>query len=116
MHSEPKCIFKLWQTFTENVNPLTEVIHVPSLQQKILDVSWNLKKLTKPLEAVMFSVDALAIISMKASDCVQVFSENRSALLNRYRFGVAWALVAAELHTTRDLEVLQALVLFLVCT
>lgn len=63
----------------------------------------------------MFSVYALAITSMKALDCVQSFGETRSVLLNRYRSAAVQALAAAELHTTRDLEVLQAFVLFLVC-
>lgn len=115
LHPEPKHIFKLWQTFKENANPLTKVIHTPSLEQRILEVSWNLEAVSKPLEAVMFSVYALAIFSMNASDCVQVFNEARSVLLGRYRSAAAQALIAAGLHITRDLEVLQALVLLLVC-
>jgi Fungal specific transcription factor domain len=115
LHPEPKHIFKLWQAFAENVNPLTKVIHTPTLQQRILEVSWNLETVARPLEAVMFSVYALAITSMRPSDCVQTFGETRSVLLNRYRSGAAQALIAAELHSTRDLEVLQAFVLFLVC-
>jgi hypothetical protein len=78
-------------------------------------MSWNLEAVTRPLEAVMFGVYALAITSMKAADCVQAFGETRPVLLNRYRSGAAQALIAAELHLTRDLEVLQAFVLFLVC-
>jgi hypothetical protein len=115
LHPEPKHIFKLWQAFTDNVNPLTKVIHAPTLQQRILETSWNLETVTRPLEAVMFGVYALAVTSMKPPDCVQAFGETRSVLLNRYRSGAAQALIAAELHSTRDLEVLQALVLFLVC-
>jgi hypothetical protein len=115
LHPEPKHIFKLWQAFAENVNPLTKVIHTPTLQQRILEMSWNLEVVARPLEAVMFGVYALAITSMKAADCVQAFGETRSVLLNRYRSGAAQALIAAELHLTRDLEVLQAFVLFLVC-
>ncbi|OCL05728.1 hypothetical protein AOQ84DRAFT_412861 [Glonium stellatum] len=113
LHPEPKHIFKLWQAFAENVNPLTKVIHAPTLQQRILEISWNLENVTRPLEAVMFGVYALAITSIKPSDCIQAFGETRSVLLNRYRSGAAQALIAAKLHSTRDLEVLQAFVLFL---
>lgn len=63
----------------------------------------------------MFAVYALAVTSMKSSECVEVFGETSSVLLNRYRSGAAQALIAAELHSTKDLEVLQAFVLFLVC-
>lgn len=116
LHPQPKHIFRLWQIFADKVNPLTKVIHTPTLQQRILDMSWNLEALSRPLEAVMFSVYALAITSMKTADCVEAFGETRSVLLHRYRSAAAQALIAAELHTTRDLEVLQALVLFLVRT
>ncbi len=91
------------------------VIHAPTLQQRILEASWNMEVVPRPLEAVMFSVYALAVTSMKPPDCVRVFGETRSVLLNRYRSGAAQALAVAGLHTTRNLEVLQALVLFLVC-
>ena len=62
----------------------------------------------------MFAVYALAITSMEPRDCVHAFGETRSILLNRYRSGAAQALIAARLHSTSDLEVLQAFVLFLV--
>lgn len=63
----------------------------------------------------MFSIYALAITSMKPVDCVHEFGERKLMLLNRYRSGAAQALAAAELHSTKELEVLQAYVLFLVC-
>ncbi|GAD98582.1 hypothetical protein NECHADRAFT_86480 [Paecilomyces variotii No. 5] len=84
MHPEPKHIFRLWQTFAENVYPLIMIIHAPTVQSRISEVCWNLGAVPKPLQAVMFAVT-----------------------------GTAQALVATHLHTTRDLEVLQALVLFI---
>lgn len=115
LHPEPKHIFKLSQAFADNVNPLTKVVHAPTLQQRILEMSWSLETVTRPLEAVMFGVYALAITSMRPPDCVEAFGETKSNLLNRYRSGAVQALIAAELHSTKDLEVLQAFVLFLVC-
>ncbi|KAJ9350150.1 transcriptional regulator family: Fungal Specific TF [Paecilomyces variotii] len=84
MHPEPKHIFKLWQIFAENVHPLIMIIHAPTVQRRISEVCWSLEAIPKPFEAVMFAVT-----------------------------GTAQALAAANLHVTRDLEVLQALVLFI---
>ncbi|KAJ9384842.1 transcriptional regulator family: Fungal Specific TF [Paecilomyces variotii] len=113
MHPEPKHIFKLWQIFAENVHPLIMIIHAPTVQRRISEVCWSLDAVPKPFEAVMFAVYALAVSSMKEADCIQLFGETRSILLNRYNTGTAQALAAANLHVTRDLEVLQALVLFI---
>ncbi|KAH8880911.1 hypothetical protein GQ53DRAFT_703213, partial [Thozetella sp. PMI_491] len=113
LHPEPKHIFKLWQLFADNVNPLTKVVHAPSLQQRITDASWNLEEVDKPLEAIMFAIYALAITAIKAPDCMEYFGETKAALLSKYRSAAAQALGAANLQFTRDFEVLQALVLFI---
>ncbi|KAI5464431.1 fungal-specific transcription factor domain-containing protein [Mariannaea sp. PMI_226] len=112
LHPEPRHIFKLWKTFAENVHPLSMIVHAPTLQHRITEVSWNLEATTKPLEAVMFVIYALAITCLKSADCVEIFGEAKSVLLNRFSTGATRALNAASLPTTRDLEVLQALVLF----
>jgi hypothetical protein len=114
LHPEPRHIFKLWQAFADKINPLSKIIHAPTLQQRICDVCWNLEGVAKPLEAVMFSIYALAVSSLKHADCVQVFGESKAVLLNRYRSAAALALVGLEIHSTRNLEVLQALILYLV--
>ncbi|TFB01877.1 Transcription factor vrtR1 [Trichoderma ghanense] len=111
LHPDSKHVFKLWQAFAENVNPLTKIIHAPTLQQKILEAAWSVESVAKPLEATMFAVYALAVASMKPAICIDMFGETRSALLNRYRMGALRALSGTSLFSTRDLEVLQALTL-----
>ncbi|KAH8660276.1 hypothetical protein BX600DRAFT_55668 [Xylariales sp. PMI_506] len=113
LHPEPKQIFKLWQLFASNVDPVTKIVHVPTLQLRITDIIWNLEAVTKSLEALMFAIYALVITSIKQAECMEIFGESRAALLSRYRSGAAQALAAADMHFTRDLEVLQALVLFI---
>jgi hypothetical protein len=113
-HPEPRHIFRLWQIFVENVNPLTKVLHVPTFQQRIFEVSWNIPSISKPTQAIMFAVYTLAITSLSPLDCMKLFGQDRGALLGQYRKGTIQSLIAAELLSTRDLEVLQAFVLFLV--
>uniref|UniRef100_A0A0B7K7M5 Zn(2)-C6 fungal-type domain-containing protein n=3 Tax=Bionectria ochroleuca TaxID=29856 RepID=A0A0B7K7M5_BIOOC len=113
MHPEPKHIYRFWQIFVERVNPLTKIIHVPTLQQRVLDASWDLASISKPFTAMLFAIYTLAVTSISDEECEASFQEKRLNLLMRYRTASIRALVAAEFLTTRDLEVLQAFVLFL---
>ncbi|KAM0260064.1 hypothetical protein ACHAQJ_002988 [Trichoderma viride] len=113
LHPDPKHVFKLWQTFADNVNPLIKIIHAPTLQEKILETAWTLESTAKPLEATMFAVYALAVASMKPANCIHLFGEGKQVLVNRYRIGALRALSGTDLLSTRDVEVLQALTLVL---
>jgi hypothetical protein len=113
-HPEPRHIFRLWQIFVENVNPLLKIIHVPTFQQRIFEVSWNIPSISKPTQAIMFAVYTLAIGSLSPVDCVKLFDQEKDVLFNQYRKSTIQSLIAAELLSTKDVEVLQAFVLFLV--
>ncbi|PMD31717.1 hypothetical protein L207DRAFT_558487 [Hyaloscypha variabilis F] len=112
-HPEPRHIFRLWQIFVENVNPLTKILHVPTFQQRIFEVSWNIPSISKPTQAIMFAVYTLAIGSLSPSDCLKLFDQDKNTLFEQYRKSTVQSLIAAELSSTRDIEVLQAFVLFL---
>jgi hypothetical protein len=114
LHPDPKHVFKLWQLFADNVNPLVKIIHAPTLQEKILEMAWAAESIAKPLEATMFAVYALAVASMKPANCIHLFGEGKQVLVSRYRMGALRALSGTDLLLTRDLEVLQALTLVLV--
>ncbi|KAK1566185.1 C6 zinc finger domain-containing protein [Colletotrichum navitas] len=113
VHPEPRQIYRFWQVFVESVNPLLKIIHVPTLQQRVLDASWNPSSAPKPLAAMLFVIYALAVASTSGDECLLAFGETKVALSNRYRHATFRALVEADFLTTRDFEVLQALVLFL---
>ncbi|CCF44346.1 fungal specific transcription factor [Colletotrichum higginsianum] len=113
LHPEPRQIYKLWQIFVEAANPLLKIVHVPTLQQRVLDASWNPSGASKPLTALLFAIYTLAATSTSEEDCLAVFGETRAALSARYRDAAFRALAEAEFLTTPDFEVLQAFVLFL---
>ncbi|KAK6368207.1 hypothetical protein LTS17_009948 [Exophiala oligosperma] len=113
LHPEPRHIFRFWQIFVERVNPLTKIVHVPTLQQRILDASWDLNGVSKSLNAMLFAIYALAVTSLSSAECQSSFGESRDLLMMRYRHSALRALVAAEFLTSRDFEVLQAFFLFL---
>ncbi|OTA52370.1 hypothetical protein K449DRAFT_391470 [Hypoxylon sp. EC38] len=113
LHPEPRHIFRFWQIFVEQVHPITKIVHAPTLQQRILDASWNTSTASKSLTAMMFAIYTVAVTPMSAADCQALFGETRDTLLMRYRGATVRALMTAEFLTTRELEVLQAFVLFL---
>jgi len=107
-------IFKLWQIFLDKVNPLTKIVHAPTLQQKILEVIGDLDNVSQGLEALMFAIYTIAVTSISDSDCETMFGEERLTLLTRYRSATQRALIAANFIMTPDLVVLQAFVLYMV--
>ncbi|CAK7210791.1 hypothetical protein SBRCBS47491_000898 [Sporothrix bragantina] len=113
LHPPPRQIFALWQRFLDGVNPLTKLVHVPTLQPRVLDASADVESVPPPLNALLFSVYLLAITAMSQAECETLFGEPKVDLLLRYRVATLRALVAADFMVARDLEVLQALMLFL---
>lgn len=114
VHPSPVIIFRLWQTFLDNVNTLIKLVHAPTLQQQLLEATSNLDQVPKNLEALMFGIYSMAIVSMTDENCVKLFDEERIVVLKRFQAGTRQALQNAEYLRTSDMMVLQALVLLMV--
>lgn len=107
-------IFKLWNTFLDGVNPLTKVVHVPTLQQRLLEAASDLGSISPELEALMFAIYSAALMCMQDDEVSKYFEDSRPTLLARYRECVQQALVNAGVLGTSELMVLQAFLLFIV--
>lgn len=92
---------------------MTKIVHAPTLQQRILDASWDTTSIPSPLAAIMFVIYLLSVTNMPSSDYEASFNESRTTVMLRYRTATVRALMEADFLQTKDLEVLQALVLFL---
>jgi hypothetical protein len=104
----------LWQTFLDNVNPLSKVIHAPTVQQKVLEASGDLENMPKNIEAFMFSMYSCAVNSMTDPECQKILGESKSPMQARYNAAAQRAFINAGLLKSSDMIVLQAFVLFLV--
>ncbi|OJJ51716.1 hypothetical protein ASPZODRAFT_138786 [Penicilliopsis zonata CBS 506.65] len=113
LHPNPVHVFRFWQTFLENVHPLTKIVHAPSIQQHILEAAGDPSKIGRDLEALMFSIYCISLISLQDDEVRQSFGEPRSTLLARYRRGAELALQNAGILRTSNLMVLQAFMLYL---
>lgn len=107
-------MFRLWQTFLNNVHPLTKILHSPSVQQLVLEASSDLENVSREVNALLFAIYSSAITSLSNSVCQSTFGESRSALLARYQLGARRALLKAKYLSSSELMTLQAYTVFLV--
>ena len=114
LHPQPVSIFRLWQVFLDNINPLTKFIHAPTFQQLILEASGNLENIPKGLNALIFGIYLSSVMSLKNKDCEDMFGESKATLFTRYKYASEQALISAGFLKSTDLVVLQAYVLYLV--
>ena len=113
LHPKPLMIFRLWQVFLDNINPLTKLIHAPTTQQRLLDASANLESISKESEALMFAIYFSAFQSMSADECQSIMGEGKGALIRKYHPAVRSALLRANLTSSLNILVVQAFVLYL---
>jgi hypothetical protein len=112
-HPPPVQIFRLWQTFLVNVDPLVKIFHAPTIQQMILDASGDLENISRNTEALMFAIYFLAVSSLQNEECETMFGETRLSLLSKYSHGVQQALINAKFLKSLNLATLQAFTLYL---
>ncbi|KAI1651882.1 fungal-specific transcription factor domain-containing protein [Daldinia loculata] len=107
-------IFQLWQIYLNNVNPLLKLTHTPTLQVRIIEAGASLDKVSRSLEALMFSIYLMAITSIDEEECQATFNESRINLLAKYYYATQQALLNAGFMRNPDLTLLQAYLLYLI--
>ncbi|KAI8633354.1 hypothetical protein F5Y19DRAFT_490533 [Xylariaceae sp. FL1651] len=112
-HPPPEDINELWQIFIENIDPLTKVIHAPSLRPAIEKAATDTGAVPRGFEALMFAIYSAAVMSLRDEECKQRLREPRKVLLSRYTSATKAALSRAKFMGTTSLVVLQALVIHL---
>ncbi|KAH8700692.1 hypothetical protein BGW36DRAFT_374788 [Talaromyces proteolyticus] len=106
-------IYQLWQIFIENIDPLTKVLHVPTVRPAIEKAASNIETVPRSFEALMFAIYSAAVMSMTDEECKQKLCESRKTLLLRYTSTTKAALSRAKFMETTSLVVLQALIIHL---
>ncbi|KAL2430844.1 Aurofusarin cluster transcription factor aurR2 [Exophiala dermatitidis] len=112
-HPSSDHILQLWDVFRANVDPLTKIIHAPSLDKAVRKASSvpNLQSLPRSLDCLLFAIYSTAILSLKDHECRRRFNEPRSTMLSRYRTATKAALSKARFIGSTNLAVLQAFIL-----
>lgn len=113
-HPTPSQIFILWEVFKENVDPVVRILHRPTARTILMTAAASLDRVSKPAEALLFSIYNGAVVSLSPEQCRQLLDEDKDILLKKYRFATEQALARADFMNSSSLMCLQALVLFLI--
>lgn len=68
LHPLPSQIPFIWQIYTENVDPIVKILHVPMMHNVIRQVRADMNTLTPGLEALMFAIYYASITSMEENE------------------------------------------------
>lgn len=114
----PPVIASLCNVYLDQVDRIIKVLHRPSLKNHLLDgnsYSSSRSSITaeNALDAAVFHA---AVASMTDRQCQSLFHCSRATVLPEYQKACEMSLERADLTRTRDVTVLQAFVLYLVCS
>ncbi|TLS28477.1 hypothetical protein PpBr36_01294 [Pyricularia pennisetigena] len=112
-HPEPMQMLGLWQIYLDNINPLLKITHFLSLQSQIIEAGKDLAKISKPFEALLFSIYLIAVTSMQDDEVQITFGAEKGVLVSRYHAATQQALINAGFMRSPDIMVLQAYILYL---
>ncbi|KAK8069925.1 hypothetical protein PG994_006541 [Apiospora phragmitis] len=113
LHPEPIQIFRLWQVYLDNVDPLLKVTHTPTLQGRIVEAASKLSGIDRNLEALMFGIYSMAVLSLDKDECESMFGLTKKDLATKYQFSCQQALANAGFLRTNDRDCLTSLFLYL---
>jgi hypothetical protein len=114
LHPPKAGMIQLWEAFKDNVDPLTKIVHAPSMQKTIEAIQDVPNQVSKSLEALLFSIYYSAVNSLSQEECMSILGQNKEIAANRFRIGTKQALVNAAFLKSTSVVTLQAYVLFLV--
>lgn len=107
-------VFRLWQIYLDRVNPLTKIIHVPTLQPHIADAAANPHNVPRNIEALLFSIFLMAVVSLTPEECELLLGYPKEQAYRKFSTGVRLTLMRMGFLKSHDLTTLQALVIYLV--
>lgn len=110
----PEHTQELWRIYQINVAPLIAIIHRPSVEEMVYQVSDSLNP--DPAHVVLLlSVCYAAIVRMDQDQCIEILGEDSETCIQKYKLAMDQALVRANFIKSQNIHVLQAAVLFLLC-
>ncbi|KAF1847689.1 uncharacterized protein K460DRAFT_384014 [Cucurbitaria berberidis CBS 394.84] len=114
LHPSQAHIFKLWQIYLDNVNPLLKVTHTPTLQPRVIDAASDVTNISPPLEALMFGIYCVTVLSLSQKECYNLFGTSRQDILKGYQIGAKEALLNCGFLRSSDRDSLTALHFYLI--
>ncbi|KAK3327036.1 hypothetical protein B0T19DRAFT_460069 [Cercophora scortea] len=114
LHPGQAQIFRLWQVYLDNVNPLLKITHTPTLQSRIIDAASDITNISPALEALMFSIYCISTVSLAEDECRALFHSPKKDLLGGFQSACQQALRKCSAWRNSDLDGVTALYIYLV--
>lgn len=114
LHPPDQQARQLWEVYKENVDPLVKVLHIPTFETTFQQAISKLTRISKTLEPLFFAIYYGAVTSTTPEECLGRWGEERTAMLDRYRFGIEQGLARTNFLYCENIVVLQAFVIYLV--
>ena len=112
-HPPIRQAWEYWHLFVTRVDPLTKVVHCPTLAKKLFAMIDNIESVDAPTDALLFGVYYAAASTCTANEARMRLGESRDSLLQRY--GRLIEAAVADNYGMPTLESMQALVLYIIC-
>lgn len=109
----PSQMLFIWRTYLENVDPFIKVIDIAALEEVITNLRGKFGSLQYNLQALLFTVCLASITSLDEEETLSCFDMPRNQLLARFRLGTERALANARLLISKEIETIQAFVIYL---
>lgn len=107
-------VFRLWQIFLDRVNPLTKLIHVPTIQPYVVEITSNPSNVPLNYQALLFAIMGMATVSLTQSESIQLLGLTRERAIQNFNSATRTALVRQNFLKNFSMPSLQALILFIV--
>lgn len=114
LHPDQAQILRLWQIYVENVDPMLKCTHNPTLQARIIDALGHMADIPPLLNALMFSIYCVSIMSLADDECLIRFGSPRKDMLAEYQGACQQALLKCRAWRSSEIDALTALYLYLV--
>ena len=112
LHPEPAQVLGLWQIFIDRVNPITRIIHVPTVQPLVAAAATGRRSPEKNKEALLFAIYTFATVTLSEVECRTLLRCSRDDAFNRFSKACRITFMRIGILQRYDLVVLQALVLY----
>lgn len=104
-----------WSIYKENIDPVMKVLHIPTMETTFFQATQDLDHVSKPLEALIFSIYYASVTSLSSNECWNVLGVDKEETLRQYHFAVEQAFSRANFLSTQEIFILQAMLIFLTC-
>ncbi|KAM0528901.1 hypothetical protein ACHAQF_002678 [Verticillium nonalfalfae] len=107
-------ILRLWKLFLERVNPLTKLIHVPTLEPVVIEAAMSHRSILHNAQPLLFAIYLVSVISMTSAEALAILGIKKWEAVEKLTKCLKAALTEVNFLTNCDTTIMQALVLYLI--